>query len=80
MCSFWATHVRVAIGKEKTNDTDGIMDRNYQEELGLLRQRGQRGAYLEFEGITVASLSASMPCGNGEQGAITIITWQGQGS
>ena len=32
-CSFWTTHARVARGKEKTNDTDGIVDPNYQEAL-----------------------------------------------
>lgn len=60
-CSFWAPHARVAIGKEKTNDTDGIVGPNYQEELGLLKQRSQRGALPESEGITVASLGTSTP-------------------
>lgn len=36
-CSFWAPHARVPIGKEKPDDTHGIIDQNYHEKLGLLK-------------------------------------------
>lgn len=50
-----------------------MLDSDYHEELGLLKPGGERGAYLKSEGITVASLGASMPCGNDEQITVTII-------
>lgn len=68
------------LGKDNISDTDGFIDPDYQEDLRLLRQRGQRGAYPEPEAITMASLGASMPCEKGEQIIGTIIAWQGQHS
>lgn len=49
------------IGKDKINDTDGFTDPDYQKELRLLKQRGQRGAYPDPEGITLLPLLV-LPC------------------
>lgn len=72
-CSFWPPHAKVPTGKEKIDDTDGITDPDYHQELEVLTQRGQRKAYLESEGITVASFGTSTPGDNGEQITITTI-------
>lgn len=64
---------RVPTGKEKIDDTDEIIDSGYHEELELLKQRGQRRAYLESKGITVTSLGTSMPSDDDEEVTVIII-------
>ena len=42
VCSFWAPHARVPTGKEKIDDTDGIIDSSYHEELVVETKRSEK--------------------------------------